>query len=363
MKKILYFCTLLRIANPVHIQTEHIKTLMKHQFKIIAMLCVLLPLAAMAQKEKLPMKQETRFSRAFERLDLTLSGGSTGIGFELGAPVHKNVNLRAGFTIMPKVKPVMTFDVEGRNAAGEITSFTRMAEKFKEIFDLEVDEQIDMQGESNFYNFNILVDYFPFKNKNWHITAGVYMGPNEIAHAYNKTEEMISLLSVSIYNNLYEKAMNFEPLFGDIRPTFEQMDMFEKTGRMGIYVGDFKKPLLNEAGDPILDENGKPVTNPYMMEPNENSMVKVRMKTKTWLRPYIGFGYSGKAMKNNDRLHLGFDCGLMYWGGVPNVLTHDGVNLTHDLKNIRGQVNDYVRIAKKFPIYPVLNLNISYRLF
>ncbi len=289
--------------------------------------------------------QQSKFSKAFDRLDLSVSAGSTGIGFELSTPIHKDIKLRAGYSFMPKFSKVMTFDVEGRRPNGEITSFDKMANLYQELFGIEADGKVDMVGKPTFNNFNILVDFHPFKRKNWHLTTGLYLGAKEIGHAYNKTEEMPSLLVVSMYNNMYDKILDDQPLYDDIYLDPEIGEKILNYGRMGIYVGEFK--------------NGET----YMMEPDKNSMVKVRMKTKTCVRPYVGFGYGGRLVKGNDKCYVSFDCGAMYWGGVPEVLTHDGVDLTRDLSKIRGQVDDYVRLAKKFPVYPVLNFKISYKIF
>ncbi len=284
---------------------------------------------------------------AFSRLDLSVSTGSTGIGIEFSTPVHEIAKLRAGFTFMPKIKPIMTFSVEGRNAEGEVTTFGGMAEKLQELIGYEVDDEVDMIGEPTFYNFNLLVDVHPFKNKNWYLTAGVYLGPNKIAHSYNKTEEMPSLLALGMYNMLYDKVINDEPIYGSVYLDTEEgigKTIVDK-GRMGIYVGEY-------------DDN-----TPYMMEPDEDGMVRAQLKTNSFIRPYLGFGYGGRLIKGNDKCYVSFDCGAMCWGGVPKVLTHDGVDLTKDLHNIYGQVDNYVKIIKKMPVYPVINFKISYQLF
>lgn len=313
----------------------------------LSLLLASLPLSTDAQNAESTTVRDVSVSSAFNRLDLAVTTGTTGIGFELSTPIHPIATLRTGFTFMPKIKPVMTFSVEGRGKNGEVTKFGDLADNLQEFIGYEVDEEIDMVGEPTFYNFSILVDVHPFENKNWHVTAGVYMGPNEIANACNKTEEMPSLLALGIYNKLHDKVANFEAVYGDLFLDPDEgigKKLMDK-GRMGIYIGEF--------------DNGKP----YLMEPDANGMVKVRMKTNTFVRPYIGFGYGGRLIKGDDRCHISFDCGAMFWGGAPKVITHDGVNLTKDLSKIRGQVNDYVKIVKGMPVYPVLNLKIAYQLF
>ncbi len=51
-------------------------------------------------------------------------------------------------------------------------------------------------------------------------------------------------------------------------------------------------------------------------------------------RPYLGFGYGGKLSNRSDRNWISFDCGAMFVGGTPRIITHDGVDLAKDVKNI-----------------------------
>ena len=52
----------------------------------------------------------------------------------------------------------------------------------------------------------------------------------------------------------------------------------------------------------------------------------------------------------------------MFWGGKPKVVTHDGVDLVHDVNNLNGKVKNCVNMIKAFSAYPVINLRISRRL-
>ena len=96
--------------------------------------------------------------------------------------------------------------------------------------------------------------------------------------------------------------------------------------------------------------------------PDENSMVKAWAYANR-IKPYVGFGYGGRLLKKDDSWHVSFDCGAMFWGGVPKVVTHDGTDLVNDVRNIPGKVGDYVDIIKNFHVFPVLNLRLTKRLF
>ncbi len=294
--------------------------------------------------------ERTSTFKPFNNLEVTVNAGSTGIGFDFATYVHKIVRLRAGFDYMPKITPTLNFEIEGGkyDEAGNwiATDFGKMAETLENFTGYKTDERVGMKGEPTFHNFKLFVDVFPFKNKNWHLTAGFYAGPARIGKAYNKTEEMTSLLAVGIYNNIYDKIMNGEPIYGDnvyLDPDIE--DKFIEYGRMGIRVGDR-----------VSDGS------PYLMEPDENGMVKAKLKVNSF-RPYLGFGYSGRLVKDDDRYKIGFECGAMFWGGTPDIITHDGTNLTKDVTNIMYSVGNYVDVIKKFKVYPVINLRISRKLF
>ena len=74
-------------------------------------------------------------------------------------------------------------------------------------------------------------------------------------------------------------------------------------------------------------------------------------------------GYGGKLTEKNDGMKIELDAGLMFWGGTPEIITHDGTDLAKDVENIGGKVGRYVRYVKALKVYPVINLKVSFRLF
>ena len=293
----------------------------------------------------------------FQHLDASVTLGSTGIGVDVSSPVGDYVNLRAGFDFMPHFHYNMNFDVQVGETKDH-TKFNRLAEVLEDLTGYKVEEQVRMIGVPTYYNFKFLVDVFPFKqNKCWHVTAGFYVGPSTIAEAYNATEAMPSLMAVSIYNNIYPKAMNEEPFITttmdgtvfswpedpEIQEKFHEK--FAKYGRMGMHVGDFKSD-----------------GSAYMMEPGPDGMVKAKVKVNSF-KPYLGFGYGGRLFKNSDKYHVALDCGVMFWGGTPSIVTHDGTNLAKDVENIDGKVGTYVDLISSFKVFPVLNVRFVKSIF
>lgn len=308
-------------------------------------------------------------SGMFNRLDISVTGGSTGVGIELGTPVGNVVRLRAGFDIMPRFEKMMNFGIQvGDDASTSHSKFEKMSEMLADMTGNVVDESVDVIGKPYFYNFKFMVDVFPFKKKNWHFTAGFYAGPRQIAEAYNTTEDMPTLFSVSMYNHLYELfAEQDDPDYWyshDFLPGFsldpfvaEQMSKkFKNYGRMGVHMGNYSHDIYDDEGNLLHKKD-----DPYMMEPDANNMVKAYVRTNAF-KPYLGFGY-GTALNRKGYAPSGWsfsvDAGVWLWGGTPSIVTHDGTDLAKDLYGIPGKVGRYVDIVKAFKVYPVLNLRIT----
>ena len=278
---------------------------------------------------------------AFEHLDIGVTLGTTGVGVDVATPLSEQFRVRAGFSFVPEFDVKMNFDMDGENGS----NVNSVADKFADLTGLAIDDNIDMIGQPNIFNGNLLVDFYPIKNVNFHVTAGFYVGSSRIASACNAIEDMATLVSASMYNNIYDNIEAGEPIFGDVYLSPELEEKFLSYGRMGVHLG-----------------NRVDTGEPYIMEPDENSTVKVDVFVNSF-KPYLGVGYGGKLAKNNDCVRIAFDAGVMFWGGAPKVVTHDGVDLVRDVENIGGKVGEYISIAKALQVYPVLNLKLSFRVF
>ena len=298
------------------------------------------------------IRAQENSTKPFSHMDLGVTLGTTGVGFDVQMPVHDIVKLRAGFEFMPRFTYNMHFDVESFDSEGIPTgvSLDRMSELLHGFTGYQVSQNVTMKGKPTMWNFKFLVDVYPFKNKHWHVTAGFHWGPSKIAEAVNAQEDAPSLVAVGMYNHLWECAYYDIPIaeiegIGEIALGDKINQRLVKMGRMGIPVGKYK-------------DNGAT----YYMEPNENAMVYAKAYTKSF-KPYLGFGYEGRLIKGNDKYHIGFDAGAMFWGGTPSIITHDGTNLSKDVKDINGKIGTYVDLVKAFKVFPVLNLRITRTIF
>lgn len=332
----------------------------------------------------------------FDHLDLSLTAGSTGIGFDLALPVGSDFRLRLGGAFMPRFNYTMHFDVlvggvaeDKYDANGNRieTRFDRLAGLLESMTGNVVDDNIDMIGRPSMYNAKVLADFFPLQNKNFHLTAGAYIGNSCFATAHNSMHDMSSLMAVSIYNNMYYRILAEEPLLeyngmSAYLPS-EFTDRVRDYGMMSMPIGEFCRDviakedvfydhneideitgeIIHAKGDvrvargEILYHRGET----YNMLPDGDNTVTVKAKSWT-VKPYIGIGYGG-AISRDGRTRLSFDAGAMFWGGKPRMLTHEGVDLVHDLTQIGGKVGDYVNLARQFPVFPILEIRLSHRLF
>lgn len=310
---------------------------MRKTIAAIALAC--LTTTGMAQNDK-------KDFQAFNHLDLGLTLGTTGIGFDLATPIGEYVQIRTGFEFMPRFTKSLHFDIQSFSDDGSLidTHFDNLSDRLESFTGYKADSQVKMNGKPTLWNFKLLFDVFPFRNKHWHLTAGFHWGPSQIAEAINDLKDAPTLVAVNIYNNIYEKVSEGENVFGDFDVDPDLRRKIKRSGRMGIHIGDY--------------DDGTP----YLMEPDENCTVSAKVTVNSF-KPYLGFGYGGKLFKNDNRYQVSFDAGLMFWGGEPAITTHDGTNLSKDVSNISGKVGDYVDFISGIKVFPVLNLRITRRLF
>lgn len=291
-----------------------------------------------------------------DNLDLAFTIGTGGLGLEVATPVTRWARLRAGVEWIPSFNVPMNFDLTTFSSDGlPSDNFSEVQNLVYEMTGLDMDDRVKMNSKPRMCNFKLLVDVFPFQNnRHWHFTAGFYIGDNVVATSRNDREEMPTLVGLNVYNRVYNYFTSLTPeevydvylgadTYMDPQEVRKLQDRLRHYGRLGIHIGDFKN------GDP------------YYMEPDTDGSVSAKAFVNRF-KPYLGFGYSG-ALDAAKRWNVGVEAGAMFWGGAPDMILHDGVNMTKDLTGIRGKVGDYMKVVKALPVYPVVDFKISYTFF
>lgn len=299
-------------------------------------------------------QKTTLNNQPFRDFNVGVSLGTTGVGVDASIHITDYVRARAGFDVIPHFNVPMSFSLQSYTDGVGVNAdnFDKLQKYMYNLTKVEVDDMVEMDGTPTMTNFKLLFDVYPWKSKGWRATVGFYAGSRKVAKAVNTMSEMPSLIAVQIYNKYYEHIMSDEamdePFFGDIYldPYLVEdlRQKLEAQGQMGIHVGDFKDGT------------------PYMMQPDKNSMVKTSAFVNSF-KPYVGLGYTGDLLSENQRWKIDVDCGVMIWGGSPKLITHDGTDLTHDVTNIKGKPGDYVDLMKSFKVYPVVSVRFAYTLF
>lgn len=335
-----------------------------------------------------------------KKWDVGLTAGSTGVGIDVAVPVCDFMKIRAGASYMPHFTKDMHFGVSvgtddpdltpAENQAEQERRFNNLSQILGSMTGTKIDRNICMEGEPTMLQFKLLADIYPLKNdKRWRLSAGFFVGNHRVAKAYNTREDMPSLMSVTMYNYMYWTAYNEQAFFrygnieAELPPNLVQA--FMAYGAMSYRIGEFKHDfyatqdmyythdvydkenfddegryiLLHKKGDlqyrkgDLVYRQGEQ----YRMLPDDNMMVSAKALVNAF-RPYLGIGYSG-AISKDGRTRLSVDCGALFWGGKPKIITHDGVDMMNDLCNVNGQVGHYLDIISHFPVYPVVDIRLS----
>lgn len=299
-----------------------------------------IPAQGPVKKQKTPVSYDYWHpGNTFQHLDVSVSVGTTGIGIDLATPLCEFLQLRAGYDYMPPFRKTFhnkvvvggqtapQYDANGFRVE---TPFDRVANRMWTSTGYDMKEQVDLIGKLTMQNVKIMIDCFPFEKKNWHFTAGLYWGLSRVIDVKNTGSSSATLTCIGRYNQMYDGA--------------DPTDEIRTYGKIYIQTGEY-------------DKGGA-----YQMMPDANDEIRMEGKTSRF-KPYVGFGYGGRLLKKRTDWKISFDCGALFWGGSPDMIVHDGTNLTDDVKNIPGTGGKYMDVVKALKVYPQLSVRLSKTLF
>lgn len=210
----------------------------------------------------------------FNHLSIGATAGLKGFGIELATPVTSYMQVRAGYTIMPKFKYNTTLSISDVYSAGNIT--------------YSGPKEFDVQGKLNMHDFKVLLDIFPSKYSIFHFTVGAYIGNSAIVDLYNKDNG--ALMDITTYNNAVRTAYPDKLI--------------------GLKLGD------------------------YLLEPDSKGNIAAQIKVQG-LKPYVGIGL-GRAVPNKS-ISFKAELGVMFWD-TPKVYCNDHELTSEDVSGDSGKV-------------------------
>ena len=223
--------------------------------------------------------------RILNHLSVGAEVGTMGVGVDVSMPITPFVDVQAGFSMVPKIS--------WRTSLGTNEPFPGI-------------DKVPVKCQTLMKNGKILVNVMPIPFlTSFHVTAGAYIGPNEIMGLYNP-----------------------EPMPAEIA-AYNEMNPDNK---LGLALGD------------------------YLLEPDALGNIDGKLKVFK-AKPYVGIGIGRGVPKG--RIGFKMDLGCVFWG-KPTVYCNNTEVLDTDEG---GKGKDAMRIITKFKFYPVLNFRICGKIF
>ena len=258
---------------------------MKKLFVLLAAVAMLAAPSAQAQDKMI-----------FNHLAVGASLGTNGLGIQVAVPATNWLQIRGGYSFWPF----------GFNVNVDMSS---LAKTSRDLTDINV-KLTPLKGGMG----ELMLDFFPSKTSNFHITAGAFLGGGNLLHAT-----------------------------ADLSKKFRE----DEYGTFAFGHGDVSF-TSDEQGYAHIDI----LTNKFM--------------------PYLGIGF-GRPIDLEHNFSVSFDFGVAYWGS-PKVVSYNYMNHTLDPSKPVEQVpitsevlqhkdQDILDFLGKFPVYPMLKVKLFFRLF
>lgn len=249
----------------------------------------------------------------FDHVGVGIEVGTTGIGFEVGAPIGDYVQVRTGAAFFPKItvkdkdvninisKPA-NWDLFVDNAAGGDQALKNFP------------GNVLIDGSFSSSTFKFLVDAFPFKSSSFHVTAGFYAGNSNVVDLYS-TNNKDFLAAAYKYNN----------------------STYKQDQAIGVKVGD------------------------YLLTPDASGVAEGYIKTKGF-RPYVGVGF-GRVVPKKTRLAFACDLGVQFWGKPEMYVKQASGDVKMEKKDFGDGNTKFYDTMSKITVYPCLNFRLTGRIF
>lgn len=282
---------------------------MKRLFYLLLVSLNLVSLYVVAQVEN----GKTKF---MDHLSVSIEAGYvTGVGLEVATTLHPNFMLRAGFSMLP-LSTHTDAKVYFYGANARFNDMVKnnpqieqaLREKGLPTNSKDFPDKVRMKDKLKMYNGKILVDYYPWVKKSFHVTTGIYFGGRDFE---TLTGQMPSeyMEAVHVMNTFLPEDEQFMPAIWD--------------------------------GNWLIPD--------YLVEAAPSGKVSYSWRVNP-VKPYIGIG-GGRAVPNK-RIGCQFDLGVIFQGKAKMSSKYYAENLFENL-DLLGFTS----------VLPVISLRLVGRIF
>lgn len=272
---------------------------------------------------------------AFKHLSAGVDVGTTGVGLELALPVvTDHLVIKAGGNL-PNFSASATATYDMSSFSSRINEYVVQANNYltqvhgetTQFAQLPNNTLVEASARIYFASFRAILEYYPSKNSGFHISAGVYVGSNQVLAADGCAVDLWNSYSIdkAISDEMCSKYDDFEEIVGGIP-------------------------------DLAANINGKT----YQIKDPGN----VNLGLSVWkARPYFGIGF-GKSVPDT-RCGFQFDLGAIYLGR-PSFTSTNEVAYQPDLPSLNfdnSGINAVMNTMAKYAFWPVVNFRFILRIF
>ncbi len=234
--------------------------------------------------------QEFYEGKPLSHLNVSLGVSTLGVGIEAATPINSYLKLRAGINHMSYTSK--TFDISLEDNDDLLQQAIGYVPDYR------------MKGKLNFTNGHVLVDFHPVKKGIFHLTAGFYVGQNQI------------------------KASGF---------------LADENGDRSTLLSGYDWPTIEFDGHQLDINNGE---------------LDATLTLGKTIKPYVGLGF-GRAI-SKSRVSFKFEMGAIYQGDY--TLKQGGQNIDF----IESEIENFTDIdtyTKWLKWWPMLNFQLTYKIF
>ena len=282
---------------------------------------------------------------AFKHVSLGLDLGTTGAGLQVAVPVvTDHLVFKAGFNYLAfpynTGTNISTGDLPKTvsNANSKIAEANQKLAPYGERIQTTLSSNfassynMDIAAKANLSNIKALFEFYPSAKSSFHITAGVYAG---------LSENLVDI-TLSLDNRFWSEV---DRLNADVNSLRSEVDALKS--KYSEEVGNVEIPEVpSELKISMSDKT-------YSVRKGGN--LDAGVKTLQ-VRPYLGLGF-GRSVPDG---HFGFQVDLGAWyHGTPQLTSPN--QTSYDSSAPKAKFN--LDVIEKVPVYPVLSLQLFYRIF